>query len=209
MSNRDDKSGESTGLAREVDRDRLLRMFLELVAIDSPTGHEEAIGQELISRFEALGCSVSQDQIGNVVAVLPGTRPDTILISTHMDTAGTDVGIQPIIEDGVINTDGSTILGADDKSGHRRVPRAAEFLHDHPEADTRPRIRRLGRRRERAGWLRQLDVGKLKATHGFVFDTAARSARSPTGPRRPYTSRPRFTARRSMPAWSRRRGSTP
>ena len=35
-----------------------------------------------------------------------------------MDTVGTDVGIRPIIgDDGVIRTDGSTILGADDKSG--------------------------------------------------------------------------------------------
>jgi tripeptide aminopeptidase len=106
-----------TLLADEVDRDRLVETFLDLVAVDSPTGHEEEIGRELIKRFTELGCSVTQDDIGNLVAVHPGSRPDTVLLSTHMDTAGKDVGIKPIIEDGIIKSDGSTILGADDKSG--------------------------------------------------------------------------------------------
>ena len=104
--------------AEGVDRDRLLQTFLDLVAIDSPTGHEEEIGKDLEARFAELGCAVSRDEIGNVIAVRPGTRDGTILVSTHMDTAGTDRGIIPIIgDDGVIRTDGSTILGADDKSG--------------------------------------------------------------------------------------------
>lgn len=42
-----------------VDRDRLVGTFLELVAIDSPTGHEERIGQELERRFAAAGASVA------------------------------------------------------------------------------------------------------------------------------------------------------
>jgi hypothetical protein len=37
--------GGAMGLADAVDRDRLVRTFLELVAIDSPTGHEEGIGR--------------------------------------------------------------------------------------------------------------------------------------------------------------------
>ena len=77
-----------------------------------------SIGTVLEARYRELGCSTTKDDIGNIVAVYPGTRPGTILVSTHMDTAGTDRGIVPIIgDDGVIRTDGSTILGADDKSG--------------------------------------------------------------------------------------------
>ena len=98
-----------------VDRERLLRTFLDLVAVDSPTGHEQEIGRVLQARF---GCSTTMDEIGNLLAVYPGTREGTILVSTHMDTAGTDRGITPVIgDDDVIRTDGSTILGADDKSG--------------------------------------------------------------------------------------------
>ena len=51
-----------------------------------------------------------------------------------MDTAGTDRGIVPIIgEDGVIRTDGSTILGADDKSGIAGCLELVRLLRDHPE----------------------------------------------------------------------------
>ena len=110
------------GAVDAVDRDRLVRTFLELVAIGSPTGHEERIGEELERRFAAAGASVTRDHAGNLVATVAGTRDETFLVSTHMDTAGTDVGIRPVIgDDGVIRTDGSTILGADDKSAPRIV----------------------------------------------------------------------------------------
>ena len=39
-----------------VDRDRLLQTFLDLVAVDSPSGHEQAIGDVLEARFGELGC---------------------------------------------------------------------------------------------------------------------------------------------------------
>ena len=54
-----------------VDKDRLLKNFLALVAIDSPTGHEEAIGKELEGRFRALGCTVRRDETGNLIATYP------------------------------------------------------------------------------------------------------------------------------------------
>ena len=68
-----------------VDRDRLLRTFLDLVAVDSPSGHEQAIGDVLEARFGELGCETSRDDIGNLVAVFPGRRTGTIL---HVDAHG-------------------------------------------------------------------------------------------------------------------------
>ncbi len=167
-------SGGTLITADAVDRDRLVRTFLELVAIDSPTGHEEGIGRELEVRFGALGCTVRRDEIGNLVAVLPGTSDGTMLIATHMDTAGTDRGIKPIIgEDGVIRTDGSTILGADDKSGIAGCLELLTILRDHPDV-VHPSIEfviTVGEERGLVG-SRHLDIGQLKATHGFVLDTA-------------------------------------
>ena len=157
-----------------VDRDRLVSTFLELVAIDSPTGHERAIGQELEARFARLGCRVSMDAIGNLVAVLPGTRDGTIMVSTHMDTAGTDRGIVPVIgDDGVIRTDGSTILGADDKSGIAGCLELLTLLQAHPDW-SRPTIEFVVTVGEERGLVgsRHLDVDSLQATHGFVLDTA-------------------------------------
>jgi tripeptide aminopeptidase len=160
-------------LADAVERDRLVETFLELVAIDSPTGHEKAIGDELEARFSALGCTVTRDDIGNLVAVLPGTRDDVILLSTHMDTAGTDTAIRPIIEDGVIRTDGTTILGADDKSGIAGCLELLTLLREHGDAN-HPTVEFVVTVGEESGLVgsRHLDVEKLSASHGFVFDTA-------------------------------------
>ncbi len=160
-------------LADEVDSDRLIATFLDLVAIDSPTGHEEQIGRELEARFTALGCTVSKDDIGNLVAVLPGTRPDTVLLSTHMDTAGTDTGIRPIIEDGIIKTDGTTILGADDKSGIAGCLELLTILESNPGVE-HPTLEFVISVGEESGLLgsRQMDLSRLSSTYGFVFDTA-------------------------------------
>jgi tripeptide aminopeptidase len=160
--------------AQAVEPERLIRTFLELVAVDSPTGHEEAIGLELEARFGELGCAVARDGIGNVIAVRPGNREGTILVSTHMDTAGTDRGIVPIIgDDGVIRTDGSTILGADDKSGIAGCLELLELLRANPDwtCPTIEFVVTVGEERGLVG-SRHLDVGQLQASHGFVLDTA-------------------------------------
>jgi tripeptide aminopeptidase len=160
--------------AEGVDRDRLLRTFLDLVAIDSPTGHEEEIGKDLEARFDELGCTVSRNEIGNVIAVRPGTRDGTILVSTHMDTAGTDRGIVPIIgDDGVIRTDGSTILGADDKSGIAGCLELLTLLNTNPDwaHPTIEFVVSVGEERGLVG-SRHMDISRLKATYGFVLDTA-------------------------------------
>jgi tripeptide aminopeptidase len=160
--------------AATVNRDRLVRTFLELVAIDSPTGHEERIGAELEGRFFAAGTSVRRDDAGNLVATLPGTVDGAFLVSTHMDTVGTDIGIQPIIgADGVIRTDGSTILGADDKSGIASCLELLALLRENP-GWRHPTIEFVVTVGEEAGLVgsRQLDVEQLQSTHGFVLDTA-------------------------------------
>ena len=159
-------------LADQVVRDRLVETFLGLVAIDSPTGHEEDIGRELAERFGQLGCHVTQDAVGNLTAVLPGRRGDTVLVATHMDTAGSDTGIQPIIADGVIRTDGSTILGADDKSGIAGCLELLTLLSESPDV-AHPTIEFVITVGEESGLVgsRHLAIDALNASYGFVFDT--------------------------------------
>lgn len=160
--------------AAAVDRDRLVRTFLELVAIDSPTGSEQRIGQELEGRFATAGTTVRRDRAGNLIATLPGTGDDAFVVSTHMDTVGTDVGIMPIIgDDGVIRTDGSTILGADDKSGIAGCLELLTLFQEHPDW-RHPTIEFVVTVGEEAGLIgsRQLDIEQLRSTYGFVLDTA-------------------------------------
>mgnify|MGYP000681051758 CR=1 FL=1 len=75
-----------------IKRDRLVKTFCDLVQIDSPSGEEEAIAQELVRRLEALGFTVRQDHHGNVIATEGGEEP--LMLSAHMDTVEPGRGIE-------------------------------------------------------------------------------------------------------------------
>ena len=100
-----------------IDRDRLVQTFLDLVAIDSPSGDEDAIARELEQRLTGIGVEASQDAHGNVLGRLEG-EGEPLLLSAHMDTVEPGRGIKPIWDGpDIIRTDGSTILAADNKAG--------------------------------------------------------------------------------------------
>jgi tripeptide aminopeptidase len=99
-----------------INEHRLLRTFLDLVQIDSPSGEEAAFAQELERRFSSLGMSTKRDELNNVVARLSG-QGAPVMLAAHMDTLMPGRGIKPVVKDGVVRSDGTTILGADDKAG--------------------------------------------------------------------------------------------
>ena len=109
-----------------INNERLLNTFLEYVRIDSETTREGAFAARVAADLEAIGCEIyvdnSQEQTGsetgNLYCTLPGTAEgEPILLSCHMDTVTPGVGIEPVIEDGIIRSKGDTVLGGDDKSG--------------------------------------------------------------------------------------------
>ena len=109
-----------------INKERLLNTFLDYVRIDSESGNEAAFAARLAADLEAIGCQVYIDDTtaqtgantGNVYATLPGnTDGEPILFSAHMDTVVPGVGIEPVVENGIVRSAGNTILGGDDKSG--------------------------------------------------------------------------------------------
>jgi len=99
-----------------IDSDRLLSTLLELVRIDSPSREEAEIGEHLVARFEGLGLRAERDEIGNVLARMDG-QGEPILLAAHMDNVMPCRGVKPVVEDGIVRSDGTTILGGDDKAG--------------------------------------------------------------------------------------------
>jgi tripeptide aminopeptidase len=106
--------------------ERVISEFLELVQIDGCFGDERGVADALIGKLKELGCTVSEDDTGakvggnagNVTGVLEGTKPGSILFTSHMDRVQNGYGIKPqFTEDGRITSDGTTILAADDLSG--------------------------------------------------------------------------------------------
>lgn len=111
----------------KIDRQGLIDRLLAYVQIDSETGDELAMSQRLVEDFKALGCTVTTDDIheaaqttgSNVYAILPGDPAlEPLLFSAHMDTVVPGKGVKPRVDaDGYIRTDGTTVLGGDDKAG--------------------------------------------------------------------------------------------
>jgi tripeptide aminopeptidase len=110
-----------------INYERLLNEFLQLVQVDSETKFEAEIAAVLKQKFTELGVDVFEDDTmsitghgaGNLVCTLKGTKEgvDPIYFTCHMDTVVPGKGIKPSIKDGYVVTDGTTILGADDKAG--------------------------------------------------------------------------------------------
>ena len=95
--------------------ERLVSLFLSLVAIDSPSGKEEQLRSHILSILQRLGVSYQQDAYGNVLAFVNCQEHPPITFACHLDTVPNAVGVKASIDDGVIHSDGTTALGADDK----------------------------------------------------------------------------------------------
>lgn len=121
-----------------VTTDEAAALFLELVQIDSLSLQEGNIARRLAAMLEGYGCTVRFDEAGtalggdtgNLIAHMPGNpkRP-TVLLTSHMDTVVPGTGIKPQIDEhGTVWSDGSTILGADDKAGMTAILLALKAL---------------------------------------------------------------------------------
>ncbi|MCL2339480.1 MAG: M20/M25/M40 family metallo-hydrolase [Actinomycetia bacterium] len=131
----------------ELDAERLLASFLELIQIDSPSLSEGALAQHCQQIFTELGMTTQIDtagtavggNTGNLIATLPATagRSDRLYFSAHLDTVEPGRNIQPQVKDGVIRAVSPTILGGDDKVGIAAILEALRTIlaagASHPE----------------------------------------------------------------------------
>src|SRR5690606_41535749 len=121
-----------------MNNERLINEFLELLQIDSETKHEGEIAAILQTKLEAMGFHVAVDEsaavtghgAGNIIATLRGTLSQVaaIYFTVHMDTVTPGVGVRPEIRDGYVFSDGSSIMGAEDKDG---IAAFVEQLRNH------------------------------------------------------------------------------
>lgn len=148
----------------------MVDLFMDMVRIDSESGNEEAFLTWLEPLFQELGARTERDAYGNLMAFLPGKNCPAscppVLLSCHGDTVMPGQGIVPVLEDGVIRSQGETILGADDKAG------IAELLETLRTAPCHPPLEMAISRQEEVGLLgvKNLDFSKLSATRGFLLD---------------------------------------
>ena len=172
--------------AKIVDVDYATEMLIRLLAIDSVTGFEAAIGAAIVDELKKVGVPASAirydtvhqriklpTEVGNLIVDLPGTRPGPrLLFSTHMDTVPLCKGAKPRREGDRIVSDGTTALGGDNGTGCAVLIALAKTLIDHKLPH--PPITMLFTVREESGLhgARELDPKDLGgAVMGFNVDS--------------------------------------
>jgi tripeptide aminopeptidase len=159
---------------------RLKEEFIELASISSPSRREGTIARRLEAILKGMGASVEVDgagekiegNTGNLLARFPGNTPGAppFLLSGHMDTVGPAEKIHPVVEGDVIRTDGTSVLGGDDKAGVVAILEAIRVLRERaiPHGDVEVVLTIC----EEYGLLgaKNFETGRLRARRGLVLD---------------------------------------
>ncbi len=171
----------------KVDRDRILKEFLRLTAFDAESFHERKIAEYVKERLRSLGLVVEEDHArekiakehpesketaSNIYAYLKGTKGgDPILFSSHLDTVKPGNGKKAILhEDGMITSDGTTVLGADDVSGLVSILEALTVIREkqlaHPDIEVLITVSE----EPYCEGSRFVEYDRLRAKEGYVLD---------------------------------------
>ncbi|MCD6329680.1 MAG: M20/M25/M40 family metallo-hydrolase [Candidatus Cloacimonetes bacterium] len=159
--------------------DRLVEYFISLVEIDSESKNEKRVAEKIANDLSEMGAEVifdhahhaTQGNVGNLIANFKGKINKTpLLLCAHTDTVKPGIGVKAIIEDGYIRTDGSTILGSDDKAGIAQIVEAIRRLDE--EGVEHAPIQVLFTISEEIGLLgaKNLDYSLIDAKVGFALD---------------------------------------
>ncbi len=164
----------------KVNRDRMVNLFCQLVQIDSPSKQEANVADFIEKLLAPLGVKMWRDDAGakiggncgNLHVRMParGSNAPAVLFSSHMDTVMPGLGIKPRIDGDIIRSDGTTVLGADDKAGVTAILELLQCLHesDMPHGpvevifDVAEEIGLMG--------CFQVDLSQVKAKYAIVLD---------------------------------------
>ncbi|MCB9357156.1 MAG: M20/M25/M40 family metallo-hydrolase [Calditrichaeota bacterium] len=124
----------------EVNRQRMIELFFDLVKIDSPSKQELPVAEYIEKLLTPLGVKMWRDDAGvkiggncgNLHVRMPArdSKSGAVLFSSHMDTVMPGLGIKPKLDGDVIRSDGTTVLGADDKAGVTAIIEMLRCLHE-------------------------------------------------------------------------------
>jgi len=164
-----------------INEKRLIEIFLKLIAINSPSKNERQLVDYLTAYLQNLNLTVSEDKTGekiggnsgNLLCQIPATDASLLPVAffAHLDTVKDTAKLKIKLSEDLITTDGSTILGADDKVG---VAIMLELAHQCQEQNLKHGgIELIFTVAEESGLegAKQLDIEALNAKVGFVLDS--------------------------------------
>jgi len=162
-----------------IDRKRLAETFKFLVQIDSVSKEEGVIANEINKILESMGAETFVDNAGdkiggnsgNLIAKFKGnTQAPPLLLNAHMDTVEPGRGVTAVLENGTFTSDGTTILGADDKSAIAILLETLNILKEN-DLQYGP-LELVFTVCEEIGLqgAKHLDLSAITATYGFALD---------------------------------------
>ena len=162
----------------------LLSLFLRLAPIDGVSHVERAIADEVMATLREAGIDVIEDQsapivkgnTGNLLCFPPGFRvgAPAIMLEAHLDTVQPTGSLKAIVKDDRVCSDGSTILGADNRMGLSIL--VDLLLHSDEMPDPRKNFFVALTVGEETGLYgaAALDLSDRKVSAAFVFDCSKR-----------------------------------
>lgn len=168
-------------MKEKINKERLKDTFSQLVSIDSPSKEEGEFANFLKTLFSIeFGYKVKEDSSkdktgsnsGNLLVEVPGNPSlPPLFFNAHLDTVEPGRGIQPIFRDGKFFTDGSTILGSDDKAAIAILIEITRHLKEHDIVH--PPLEYLFTVCEEIGLLgaKAIDPSFLRAKSGYALDS--------------------------------------
>ena len=163
-----------------INTQRLVDLFKELVAIDSPSLHERQMCDAIKSKLSELGIESSEDNTGDIIGgncgnlyayVDGGLDEEPILFSSHMDTVEPSHGKKAIIhDDGKITSDGTTVLGSDDLAGVCSIIEALRVLKENGEKFRPVELLFTVSEETHCAGARHAPFDKIKSKECYVFD---------------------------------------
>lgn len=142
-------------------------IFTKLVSIPSPSGGETKLGKTLTHELVNMGFEVSVDMEGNVLGRSEG-HGEPILLSGHLDTVQGSTKIKPIIRDGVVKSEGNTILGGDNKAALSAMLCALKKMRKNKRRNMEVIF---SVREETDGGVSKIDLSWVKSKSGISADS--------------------------------------
>ena len=156
---------------------RIAATLVALAGIPSVSGEEGAVRAYVRERLEHLGLAPTADAAGNLIArvtAVPSERDGEapLLLNAHLDRVPPGRAHSPILANGILRSDGTTNLGADDSAGIAIILHAVEELHT--RSLPHPPLLLLFTVDEEVGLIgaKAFDPTPWGAREGIVFDNA-------------------------------------
>lgn len=157
-----------------INSDRLVSTFTDLVKISSPSWQEHEVMAYITGRLENAGIPYKKIPAGNsfnLYASAGDIGKNSILLSAHMDTVVPCENVKPMVRGNRITSDGTTILGGDDKAAIAMFIEALEIIREKKIKHSGIEILLSCAEEVGLQGIKLFDMKQIKSKQAYVFDS--------------------------------------